>query len=119
MQPMKPNLTPRAASQSLGQLAPPTLVVGVGASAGGLEALEQMFRAMPEHTGMAFVVVQHQSPSFESRMEELLSRQTRLRVCMAEDGAPLHADTIHLAPGGHGRRLRRTSHEGPFARTSS
>ena len=53
----------------------PTLVVGVGASAGGLEALERLFSATPEDSGMAFVVVQHLSPDFESRMDELLSRQ--------------------------------------------
>ncbi|HZO12124.1 MAG TPA: CheR family methyltransferase, partial [Polyangiaceae bacterium] len=47
---------------------------------------------------MAFVVVQHQSPSFESRMEELLGRQTRVAICMAEEGASLHPDTIYLAP---------------------
>src|SRR5688572_12192691 len=45
-------------------------VVGVGASAGGLDALEQLFGAMPEDTGMAFVVVQHLSPDFKSVMDE-------------------------------------------------
>ncbi len=54
-------------------------VVGIGASAGGLEALEQFFNAIPHDTGMAFVVVQHLSPDFESHMEALLGRQTRSR----------------------------------------
>src|SRR5271156_4546459 len=50
-------------------------VVGVGASAGGLEALEKFFKAMPVDSGMAYVVVQHLSPDFKSVMDELLGRQ--------------------------------------------
>ena len=50
------------------------LVVGVGASAGGLEPLERLFAAMPHDSGMAFVVLQHLSPDFESKMDELLAR---------------------------------------------
>src|SRR5262245_13239937 len=53
-------------------------VVGVGASAGGLDALEQFFQAMPEDTGMAFVVIQHLSPDFKSVMDELLARRTKI-----------------------------------------
>ena len=48
----------------------PSWVVGVGASAGGLEALEEFFDAVPPDSGMAFVVVQHLSPDFKSHMEE-------------------------------------------------
>jgi len=55
-------------------------VVGLGASAGGLEALEQFFQAIPEKTGLAFVVVQHLSPDFRSLMDELLARQTGLPI---------------------------------------
>src|SRR5262249_27447510 len=51
-------------------------VVGIGASAGGLEALERLFRSLPSDTGMAFVIVQHLSPDFRSLMDELLARQT-------------------------------------------
>ena len=49
-------------------------VVGVGASAGGLESLEQLFHALPASSGMAFVVVQHLSPDFRSLMPELIAR---------------------------------------------
>ena len=49
-------------------------VIGVGASAGGLEAIEKFFVNMPEQTGAAFVVVQHLSPDFKSHMAELLAR---------------------------------------------
>ena len=54
----------------------PTHTVGIGASAGGLEALERLFRAIPPDTGMAFLVVQHLSPDFKSLMPELLERHT-------------------------------------------
>ena len=54
----------------------PSHVVGIGASAGGLEALERFFRAMPVDSGMAFVVIQHLSPDFKSLMDELLERFT-------------------------------------------
>src|SRR5690606_28039008 len=50
------------------------LVVAIGASAGGLEALERFFKAMPPDSNMAFVVIQHLSPDFKSLMDELLAR---------------------------------------------
>jgi len=76
----------------------PSYVVGVGASAGGLEALEQLFGAMPEDTGMAFVVIQHLSPDFKSVMDELLSRRTRMHVLPVEDGMQVEANRIYLIP---------------------
>ena len=60
------------APQAGGEHVPPALVVGIGASAGGLEALERLFDNMPQHTGMAFVVVQHLSPDFKSLMLSLI-----------------------------------------------
>ncbi|MCA9699702.1 MAG: histidine kinase, partial [Myxococcales bacterium] len=76
----------------------PLRVVGIGASAGGLEALEQLFRAMPEDTGMAFVVVQHLSPNFKSQMVELMGRWTRMQVREAEHEMPLAANDVYLLP---------------------
>ncbi|HEU4537030.1 MAG TPA: chemotaxis protein CheB, partial [Polyangiaceae bacterium] len=61
-------------------------VVGIGASAGGLEALERFFANVPLDTGMAFVVVQHLSPDFRSLMDELLARRTSLPIHLVEDG---------------------------------
>ena len=78
----------------------PDYVVAIGASAGGLEAIEQMFRAMPTRTGMAFVVLQHLSPDFKSQMFELMARWTSLDVHVAEHGMPLVADTVYLIPPG-------------------
>jgi two-component system CheB/CheR fusion protein len=74
------------------------LVVGIGASAGGLESLEKLFAAMPESTGSAFVVVQHLSPDFKSMMDELLARRTKIRIQVAADGMPVEPDTIYLMP---------------------
>lgn len=76
----------------------PTHVVGIGASAGGLEALEQLFGRMPEYTGVAFVVVQHLSPDFKTQMPELLSRWTRMPVRIAEHEMPVEADTVYVMP---------------------
>ncbi len=73
-------------------------VVGVGASAGGLEALEKFFKAMPVESGMAFVVVQHLSPDFKSVMDELLSRQTRIRIHRVTDGVAVRPNAIYLIP---------------------
>ena len=73
-------------------------VVGVGASAGGLDALERFFDAMPPGGGMAFVVVQHLSPDFKSLMKELLGRHTTMAVHRVEDDMALEADSIYLIP---------------------
>jgi two-component system CheB/CheR fusion protein len=74
------------------------VVVGVGASAGGLEALERFFGATPPTTGMTFVVVQHLSPDHRSLMAELLSKHTEMRVVQVEDGADLAPNVIYLLP---------------------
>ncbi len=73
-------------------------IVGVGASAGGLEALEDFFRAMPSDSGMAFVVIQHLSPDFKSHMEELLARQTSIPVHRVEDAMEVQPNAIYLIP---------------------
>lgn len=75
-------------------------VVGIGASAGGLDALERLFRNMPLDTGAAFVVVQHLSPDHKSMMAQLLARHTRMPVVLVEDAMDLTADQIHLIPPG-------------------
>lgn len=73
-------------------------VVGVGASAGGLEALEAFFKHMPSDAGMAFVVVQHLSPDFKSLMDELLSRRTEITIHRVEDGMAVEPNAIYLIP---------------------
>ena len=76
----------------------PTYIVGIGASAGGLEALERLFDKMPTNTGMAFVVVQHLSPDFKSLMDELLSRRTTLPIHRVENGMVVRPNSIYLIP---------------------
>jgi two-component system CheB/CheR fusion protein len=75
-------------------------VVGIGASAGGLEALEEFFENVPVPAGMAFVVVQHLSPDFKSMMDELLARRTKLPVRLVEDGMRVVPDHVYLIPPG-------------------
>jgi two-component system CheB/CheR fusion protein len=74
------------------------IIVGIGASAGGLEALERLFKALPDRTGMAFVVVQHLSPDFKSLMDELLARHTGMPIHRVEDGMRVEADSVYLIP---------------------
>jgi two-component system CheB/CheR fusion protein len=76
----------------------PAFVVGIGASAGGLEALEGFFEQVPLDSGMAFVVVQHLSPDFRSLMDEILSRRTKLPVHLVEDGVLVEPNRIYLIP---------------------
>ena len=73
-------------------------IVGVGASAGGLEALQEFFKAVPLNTGIGFVVIQHLSPDYKSLMDELLARHTKLRIEKARDGMVVEPDTIYLIP---------------------
>lgn len=76
----------------------PFYVVGIGASAGGLEALEQFFEQMPEDSRLCFVVVQHLSPDFKSMMDELLARRTRIPIVHVEDGIEIRPNAIYLMP---------------------
>jgi len=73
-------------------------VVGIGTSAGGLEALEKFFTNMPPDDQMAFIVVQHLSPDYESHMVELLSKYTPLKVYQARDGMEVEPKNIYLIP---------------------
>ncbi|ANU07052.1 chemotaxis protein CheB [Paraurantiacibacter namhicola] len=77
-------------------------VVGVGASAGGLEALREVFQAYSEDTGLAFVVVPHLDPTHESLMAQLIERYTKMDVRQAEGGEELKADSVYVIPPGHG-----------------
>jgi diguanylate cyclase (GGDEF)-like protein len=76
----------------------PFPIVGVGASAGGLAALEKFFQAVPSDTGLAFVVVQHLSPDFKSLMEDLLARHTTMAIHRAEEGLRLEPNHVYLIP---------------------
>ncbi len=77
-------------------------IVGVGASAGGLEALEALFGEMPADTGMAFVVVTHQHPGRTSMLSDLLQKITLLKVVEANDGVKVEPNHVYVSqPGGY------------------
>ncbi len=76
----------------------PQFVVGIGASAGGLEALEKFFRATPDNLDIAFVVVQHLSPDFKSLMDELLERFTNMKVVAVNEPTTCEKNVIYLLP---------------------
>ena len=73
-------------------------VIGVGASAGGLEALERFFGAIPENINCAFVVVQHLSPDYKSMMNKLLERVTHIPITIIKNNTDITTNTIYLNP---------------------
>ncbi len=73
-------------------------VVGIGASAGGLEALETFLRVMPADAGIAYVLVIHLDPTHHSILPELLQRQTQMPVREAEDGMTVEPDHVYVIP---------------------
>lgn len=80
-------------------------VVAIGASAGGLDALARVFKALSPATGAAFVVIQHLSPDHKSMMADLLGRYTEMPVCVAEHDMALAANRVYLIPPGKMMRL--------------
>ena len=90
-------------SEPVGQAQKPRLpfpVVGIGASAGGLEAFIEFFRAMPGDSGIAFVVIQHLPPERESMMVEILSKHTPMLVRPVEDGLAVEPNCVYvIRPG--------------------
>ncbi len=77
----------------------PLAIVGIGASAGGLEALEQFFSHMPADSGMAFIVIQHQDPEQPSLLPEILQRYTEMPVTeIAESGVDARQNTVYIKP---------------------
>lgn len=103
--PAKPGSTPSEASsapEEAGgrQEAPSFPIVGVGASAGGLEAFTQMLHALPVDTGMAFVLVQHLAPTHASMLTEILSRATSMPVTEVKDRMPVQPNHVYVIPPG-------------------
>ena len=73
-------------------------VVGIGASAGGLEAFTRFFEATPPETGMAFVLVQHLDPTHESLTAELLGKHTRMPVRQVAEDISVRANHVYVIP---------------------
>ena len=75
-------------------------VVGIGASAGGLEAISKLLDALPGDSGMAFILIQHLDPTHASMMVDLLSTHTSMTVLQAVNGMPLECDCFYVIPPG-------------------
>ena len=95
-----PDTGPQGPADLAGRAFLPFPVVGIGASAGGVEALEAFFDGTRADSGMAFIVVQHLSPEHQSLMAEILSRRTLMPVIQIRDGMPVEPNHVYvIAPG--------------------
>ncbi len=74
------------------------LIVAIGASAGGLAAFQSFFAAMPPKSGMAFVLIQHLDPHYQSMLVEILSRAVDMPVAQAADGVSVEANSVYVIP---------------------
>lgn len=83
-------------------------IVGIGASAGGLEALKAFFRAMPPDAGVAFVLVVHLDPTHVSILPELLQKHTQMPVCQAVDGAEVKPNHVYVIPPNNDLKIMNT-----------
>ena len=99
----QPPTQPDRSAQPVDTEQPPRLpfpVVGIGGSAGGLEAFTQFFDAVPPDTGMSFVVVQHLPPDRESMIAGILAKHTSMPVAQVEDGMTVQVDHVYvIRPG--------------------
>jgi two-component system CheB/CheR fusion protein len=86
---------------------PPPLVVGVGASAGGLEAFTDLLRHLPRDTGMAFILLQHLPAKQHSMLAQILSKATMLPVAEAREGIVPEADHVYILPPGEIMEIRK------------
>jgi len=77
---------------------PPFPVVGLGASAGGLDALEKFLTNLPTPNGMAFVIVTHLDPTRDSLLPEILAKYTRMPLDVAEEGVTVEPDRVYVIP---------------------
>jgi two-component system CheB/CheR fusion protein len=84
----------------------PVPIVCLGASAGGLEALQGFFSSLPSDTGAAFVTIVHLSPDFKSLMSELIARHTDMRAIPAAQDMVLAPNTIYFIPPGKNMVLK-------------
>lgn len=91
-------MTSGSKAKALKPIREPRLIVGLGASAGGLEALQQFFVSLPPNTGLIYVIVQHLSPDYKSLMAEILGKYTSMRVVQAEHLMPVTQNMVYLIP---------------------
>src|SRR5215217_416248 len=75
-------------------------LIGIGASAGGLEAIHNLFDHFPSNSSFSFVIIQHLSPDHKSLMAELLSKHTQMQVLEAEDNMRTRPNCVYVLPSG-------------------
>jgi len=78
----------------------PNFIVGIGGSAGGLNAYKALLDALPSNTGMAFVIVSHILPDANSQLVQILSRHTEMPVAVASTAMPIRANHVYVSPPG-------------------
>ncbi|MBU1205735.1 MAG: PAS domain-containing protein [Proteobacteria bacterium] len=93
-----PKETPSPQADDSRSAGRPFPIVGIGASAGGLEALELFLRNVPEGSGMAFVIVRHLDPTHKGMMVELLQRATAMKVIQVKDRIRIQPDCVYVIP---------------------
>jgi two-component system CheB/CheR fusion protein len=76
----------------------PILIVGIGGSAGALNAYKALLNAMPSNTGMAFVIISHMNPTASSQLAGILSRRTKMSVRVASEAMPIQANCVYVIP---------------------
>jgi two-component system CheB/CheR fusion protein len=79
----------------------PAAVVGLGASAGGIAALQEFFSGMSPESGLAFVVVMHLSPEHESNLAAVLQQKTPMPVTQVDDAEKVRPNHVYVIPPGH------------------
>jgi chemotaxis methyl-accepting protein methylase len=94
----KKSARPAAATAPQPPVHPPFPIIGIGTSAGGLEALEHFLSHVPRNSGLAFVIIQHLDPTRKGIMPELLQRTTGMKVVQVKDRTPVRPDGVYVIP---------------------
>ena len=82
-------------------------IVGIGASAGGLEALQKLLGALPADTGFPYIIVQHLSPDYKSLLGEILGKHTKMPVIQVEDGMTVKPNCVYVIQPGKNMRIEK------------
>src|SRR5688572_19850075 len=95
---VNPNVNPASLDETTPDRGPPFPIVAIGASAGGIEATAALLRALPADTGMAYVIVQHLSPTHESMLAGILARSTSMNVSEVTHDIAIEPDRVYVIP---------------------
>lgn len=74
------------------------MIVGIGGSAGALNAYKALLDALPSNTDMAFIIISHMNPAAHSQLAEILSHHTKMAVKVASEAMPIHANHVYVIP---------------------